>query len=839
MDDSCAVCADSLEWVAYGPCGHREVCSTCVARLRFICDDRRCCLCKAESDIVFVTKAMGDYTKMIGDFSQLSSHPKEGKLGAYWYHEHTQAFFDDPDHYHMIKATCRLSCSVCDHDQLDRPPRFRNIGQLKSHLAHHHKLFMCDLCLEGRKVFICEQKLYSRSQLSHHKRSGDSLVDGSESGFAGHPICEFCHTSFYSENELFTHMSTEHFTCHICQRQHPEHYEYFRDYDDLESHFRQGHHLCEDEECLRKKFIVFLTAEELKRHNALEHGGRMSRSKRNAVLQIPTSFRYRSNNESGYHRGRRRPFRRETSPDSEAVQDILERDRSGVTLPDPSASSASTEPSLVQPFETLGISESDSSSKYRQAVSQMLATGSSFPPLSSAPSSSQQNPQQKSKNTMAARLRRQNKASVLNVAQPRTAPSGLWPGPVIPSHRPAAPPQTSRPAVPAPAPRPAPVPLPAAITIATQPPQAFPAPGPAPATSTPWPSLVPSSASGQMKAAPTNASESSSYARSLRSVDEPGLSVGSSWASRNSGGSNRLNHSTSAPNLMDSRSFDPVADFPPVSATQRNRQSSGKNKTEDVQTHNKTLVERMRAALDFDEDKFNVFKGISQEYRQGSIDSWEYLEYVKQFDLTHLVPDLARLLPDMRKQKELLEAYSATTQSNGSRETFWDDGNVDMDGSSSSKDKGKKMVNSETSRPQESLADSVISTVRSLQSQFRPSEEVEVLEKDGYRASRGKSIMAVGGNGLPPPSESAGYKNGQSSVEGSKAKNQKKKTSKFHRLRLGDNSPAATLDFRNSTSNTTPAEMGGASASGWLNPSEGVSSRSVWSGKGGQRLFTK
>ncbi|CAN1223299.1 hypothetical protein LINPERPRIM_LOCUS2039 [Linum perenne] len=28
--------------VAYGVCGHREVCSTCVVRLRFICQDRRC-----------------------------------------------------------------------------------------------------------------------------------------------------------------------------------------------------------------------------------------------------------------------------------------------------------------------------------------------------------------------------------------------------------------------------------------------------------------------------------------------------------------------------------------------------------------------------------------------------------------------------------------------------------------------------------------------------------------------------------------------------------------------------------------------------------------------------
>uniref|UniRef100_A0A6N2K7Z0 RING-type domain-containing protein n=1 Tax=Salix viminalis TaxID=40686 RepID=A0A6N2K7Z0_SALVM len=71
MDDTCAVCADTLEWVAYGPCLHKEVCSTCIIRLRFICNDFYCCICKSESNTIFVTKALGDYTKMISDFKGL------------------------------------------------------------------------------------------------------------------------------------------------------------------------------------------------------------------------------------------------------------------------------------------------------------------------------------------------------------------------------------------------------------------------------------------------------------------------------------------------------------------------------------------------------------------------------------------------------------------------------------------------------------------------------------------------------------------------------------------------------------------------------------------------
>ncbi|KAK6285970.1 hypothetical protein POUND7_012149 [Theobroma cacao] len=226
MDDSCAVCADNLEWVAYGACGHRKACATCVVRLRFICNDRRCCICKTESNVIFVTKfqALGDYRRIISDFSVLPSEVREGRVGTYWYHEDTQAFFDDVDHYRIIKAMCRLSCSVCDKMEAQgakRQGKFRNIEQLKGHLFHRHRLVMCGLCLEGRKVFICEQKLYTRAQLNQHINTGDSEVDGTESergGFMGHPMCESCKTPFYGDNELYSHMSTEHYTCHICQR---------------------------------------------------------------------------------------------------------------------------------------------------------------------------------------------------------------------------------------------------------------------------------------------------------------------------------------------------------------------------------------------------------------------------------------------------------------------------------------------------------------------------------------------------------------------------------------------------------------------------------------------
>lgn len=107
-------------------------------------------------------QALGDYTRMINDFSVFPADPTEGQVGQYWYHEGTQAYFDDMDHYKMIKAMCKLSCIVCDkknehrNEGSKRRAGFKNIEQLRGHLFHQHRLFMCSLCLEGRKVrYVC------------------------------------------------------------------------------------------------------------------------------------------------------------------------------------------------------------------------------------------------------------------------------------------------------------------------------------------------------------------------------------------------------------------------------------------------------------------------------------------------------------------------------------------------------------------------------------------------------------------------------------------------------------------------------------------------------------
>lgn len=867
MDDSCAVCAETLEWVAYGACGHRDVCSTCVARLRFICDDRRCCICKTEANVVFVTKALGDYTRMISDFSILPSEPKEGRIGSYWYHEDTQAFFDDLDHYKMIWAMCRLSCSVCDKmecpggDGVRRRARFRNIEQLKGHLFHQHKLLMCSLCLEGRKIFICEQKLYTRAQLNQHVNTGDSEVDGTESergGFMGHPLCEFCRSPFYGDNELYTHMSTEHYTCHMCQRQHPGQYEYYKNYDDLEIHFRRDHFLCEDESCLAKKFVVFQSDSELKRHNTLEHGGRMSRSQRSAALQIPTSFRYRRSNEQDNRRGRGRSFRRDNAESelSMAIQASLETANADGRLHDTSSNRrvvsdqtvTDDDDLLIPAFESL-TTDSEPTSRYLQAVSHISRNSqleqSSFPPLAAPPANSQPRPQSDAlpKNTMASHLRRkQNKSTKLPSSSPAWPATTARSPPVI-GHQHAWPVMSSASGSSSNSRH---------SKVAEDKPSA-----PVITRKHAWPAVNSAfgSASGSSQIKPSTAADgppSSSYlnsvaARSSLAPESSSSSVGSSrsWAHRN-----QISHSSSAPNLVQSGSFDSsTADFPPVSAVPTHKlAASGQQadtNVEDVQTANKSLVERMRIALEFDQDKFTAFKDISAEYRQGLMDAETYLAYAEQFGLSHLVLELARLCPDAGRQKALIDTFNLNFGDTVPIQNRRSGGNRLKDGKSSKNGKGKSM-DAGNVNPEDNVADNILSTVRKLQSSHKnPEDDVEVLSRDGYRSAKGKSKLTLNEskeelNSRGKPLKLDASQNDLSAIDESNHRSgnndgKRKKTSKFHRVRLGDGSAETLLNLNRSNPDLDP-DPDQKETSDEQSNLESLPARGVWRNGGGQKL---
>lgn len=806
-------------------------------RLRFILGDPRCCICKTDCSTVFVTKALGSFTEAKSDFSEFPPGVSEGQHGKYWYHEDSQAYFDDVDHYRMMRAMCRLSCSICDSNGADqrrdggnRRNKFRNIEQLKGHLYHQHKMFMCSLCLEGRKVFISEQNLYNRSQLRQHISSGDSEVDGSESergGFTGHPVCEFCRNPFYGDTELYMHMSTEHYTCHICQRQHPGQYDYYRNYEDLEAHFRQEHFLCEDEACLAKKFVVFQAEAEMKRHNAIEHGGHMSRSKRNAALQIPVSFRYRRSTEQDQRRGRWRGFHPE--PSEMAVADGRSHESSSGGGRTSSERGEANQPDIItSSVESLAISShpelssmSDAnnnqsygsalaveeisfpplsnfeppepSSRYMQVLSQGSSSRlgeASFPPLPGAKDSIKPMIAPLSDglaaNTILARLKLRNKGSVkvLHSARPKASQNY--------EHGSSG-----------------------SVSSLEMRPQTHDA-AKSTSNSITWGTanqVVPpvSSASPQVPTIRGNELTTS-------------IPISSVWNSNNL---NRVRHSASASNLgnIGPSNNPPSSMISTVNLNQEFPTSiESLQHVENVQTANKSLVESIRAGLGMDEEKYAAFKTISTEYRQDQINTWEYLSYVEQFGLSHLVRELARLCPDSRKQQELIDTYNANLCNKGLQENSG--GKVARTNKNGKKGKRKdKAVDLINTAAKDALADNIFYHVRNLQKSHYPFEEMEVLSKDGYNTAKDQVPSAKDHNTTgsmivdESNTESKTITNKNSGGEGSK----KNRKSKYHRLPLGEGN--ADLTVRTSGEHST-------------NDADRVPVRGVWHNGGGQRLLS-
>lgn len=467
--------------------------------------------------------------------------------------------------------------------------------------------------------------------------------------------------------------------------------------------------------------------------------------------------------------------------------------------------------SIVNPFESLATEGSESAARYLQALGNAKngALGdSSFPPLPINSSNGQQRSKHEfegsSSNTMAARLRRHGNRNV-SIINSGNAWSVAGRGPV----------QSSR----------------------------------NPSHSKPSPNfaLGGSHNSGQTKTVVNSGPQPSTYASSIQATHRTAhgqLPAGSSRDTRNNG---RIVHSTSAPNLIENSPVEVSAsDFPPVSAALVSKlpiSSQPPSKVENVQSANKSLVEKIRGALDFDEDRYTIFKDISAQYRQGTIDTGEYLDYVQQFGLSHLVLELARLCPDARKQKELVESYNSLQRNalqendrvSGSTSSHRNNSNVDKKG------KGKSLEGRQ-SNSTERLADSFLSTVHQLQSNYRPSEEkLEVLSKGSYRTDKGKlkieqQISTNSGSQpkikLGSQSETSnGNLSNQNREDGGGGNKQRKKGSKFLRVRLGDGSASALLDPASDPETTDSLEGNKNDSVG------GLPVRGVWR-KGGHKLFS-
>eukprot|EP01038_Epipyxis_sp_PR26KG_P014322 gene14322-19211_t len=251
----CIICAypiDGVErMVGFGSCNHDNICSICYYRMRSIQKNLSCPNCKTELDVIICTDPVNP--KRFHDYDNWGN-----SIGSdFIFDEKSRMYFAHVYHSSKIVPLNSIKCLICSATR-------RDIKSLRGHLSNEHNLTLCGLCIDHKQSFFCEFKCYTQNDYDKHLRSGDS--DGSK----GHPQCLFCRQRYYDVSMLFHHLTKDHYSCFICERNGLK-FKYYNAYNELESHFRKSHFICEEKLCLDKRFIVFKNEIDLMSHQRQWH----------------------------------------------------------------------------------------------------------------------------------------------------------------------------------------------------------------------------------------------------------------------------------------------------------------------------------------------------------------------------------------------------------------------------------------------------------------------------------------------------------------------------------------------------------------------------------------
>ena len=282
----CLVCYSELTVRGKTPCDHNDICGVCHLRLRHLHNDKNCPICKATNETIIVDDA--------ADTKRFDDYPLWGnELGAaYVFRESVGMFFPATYYQTDILPLFGYPCTKCDYDPAmdlkssnsndendgaepsnatvnNQKAQTSPLRLLQDHLRTKHRLAMCQLCVDNQRDFIARLPRMTPKQIQIHLKHGEP-----ESGFKGHPLCEFCRPKrFYDLTALHSHLHKEHYKCHVCESSLGLADQYFKNYHSLERHFDTQHFLCHDVQCLAARFVVFSSEIDLRSHELRVHGG--------------------------------------------------------------------------------------------------------------------------------------------------------------------------------------------------------------------------------------------------------------------------------------------------------------------------------------------------------------------------------------------------------------------------------------------------------------------------------------------------------------------------------------------------------------------------------------
>jgi len=321
-EDLCLMCLEPIHFWALGKCNHKETCALCAIRRRVLYGHLECPVCRETLETVVLTNEEKSYEDFAPVLKDMGFDPK------------SKSYYQGPAaaHFAELSQLWELHCPIgCEF-------KGKNLALLKKHVAEQHNVKYCNVCLQDRKVFLQEQKLYTTKQLKAH------LEVGTEEPKIKHELCQFCDKYFFDMDRLYDHMHKNHETCFICQKHPSSMHQYYANYATLEHHFRSEHHLCEEPECLAKKFIVFEDAEQLKIHQAKEHKGVARKGRGHVVVDLDFNKRRAEPNTPT-----------EEAPAKPPIEEIVSSEESFPTLsggPAPASSASIAPPSWSRPRAT-------------------------------------------------------------------------------------------------------------------------------------------------------------------------------------------------------------------------------------------------------------------------------------------------------------------------------------------------------------------------------------------------------------------------------------------------------------------------------------------------------
>ncbi|XP_035037666.2 E3 ubiquitin-protein ligase ZNF598 [Hippoglossus stenolepis] len=261
----CVLCCQEVDIFALGKCDH-PVCYRCSTKMRALCEQKYCAVCREELDKVVFVKKLEAFSSL--PFQQFACEKKH------------DIYFGDERIHAQYRHLMLSECVRCPE-----PKIFARFEELEQHMRKQHELFCCKLCSKHLKIFTHERKWYNRKELARHRAHGDP----DDTSHRGHPLCKFCDDRYLDNDELLKHLRRDHYFCHFCDADGSQ--EYYSDYLYLSEHFRESHYLCEEGRCASEQFThAFRSEIDYKAHKAGAHSKNRAEARQNRHIDLQFNY---------------------------------------------------------------------------------------------------------------------------------------------------------------------------------------------------------------------------------------------------------------------------------------------------------------------------------------------------------------------------------------------------------------------------------------------------------------------------------------------------------------------------------------------------------------------